>query len=232
MATYDIVAMTLKGRANHATQVQQVLTENGCAIRARIGLHEGVQDACSNEGLILLQVCGSGDDIAALLFYQLITASAMNGLDMQGRVLGHVVAGGLLQLAFTWFATAQMGMDGFLWGQIASALLIVGLNLRALARRTQLRVRWAEWFVLTALGSLVLGLTVRLIHGGLLGLLEEGPAVGLSLAAGAGVYLIVLRLMGIHPWATLRAVLPAKWRFGARRTAALAPNPGIGHSGR
>ncbi len=67
MATYDIVAMTLKGRANHATQVQQVLTENGCAIRARIGLHEGVQDACSNEGLILLQVCGSGDDIAALL---------------------------------------------------------------------------------------------------------------------------------------------------------------------
>ena len=168
---------------------------------------------------------------AALLFYQLITASAMNGLDMQGRVLGHVVAGGLLQLAFTWFATAQLGMDGFLWGQIASALLIVGLNLRALARRTNLQVRWAEWFVLTALGALVLGLTVRLIHGALLGWLAEGPAVGLSLGAGAGVYLVVLRLMGIHPWAMLRGILPAKWKAGRQRAAALSPSPAVRSGG-
>lgn len=74
MAVYHIVAMTLKGRANHAPQVQQVLTDNGCAIRARIGLHEGVQDACSNEGLIILQVCGSDEEIQALL-------QALNAID-------------------------------------------------------------------------------------------------------------------------------------------------------
>ncbi len=67
MASYDIIAMTLKGRSDNATKVQQVLTQRGCFIKARLGLHDGVEDACSNEGLIILQVCGSSAEIERTL---------------------------------------------------------------------------------------------------------------------------------------------------------------------
>jgi riboflavin synthase len=65
--SYNIIAMTLKGRSDNAVKVQHVLTENGCQIKARIGLHDGTGDACSNEGLIILQVCGSDKDIKSLM---------------------------------------------------------------------------------------------------------------------------------------------------------------------
>lgn len=67
MGCQNIIAMTLKGRSDNAVKVQHVLTGNGCQIKARIGLHDGTGDACSNEGLIILQVCGTDGDIQQLL---------------------------------------------------------------------------------------------------------------------------------------------------------------------
>ena len=66
MSCKNIIAMTLKGRSDNAVQVQKVLTEHGCQIKARIGLHDGTGDACSNEGLIVLQVCGTASEISAM----------------------------------------------------------------------------------------------------------------------------------------------------------------------
>ncbi len=72
--SHNIIAMTLKGRSDNAVKVQHVLTENGCQIKARIGLHDGTGDACSNEGLIILQVSGSDHDVKDLL-------DGLNGVD-------------------------------------------------------------------------------------------------------------------------------------------------------
>jgi hypothetical protein len=66
MGCSNIIAMTLKGRSDNAVKVQHVLTEHGCQIKARIGLHDGTGDACSNEGLIVLQVCGTDGEIRLL----------------------------------------------------------------------------------------------------------------------------------------------------------------------
>lgn len=66
MSCRNIIAMTLKGRSDNAVKVQHVLTEHGCQIKARIGLHDGTGDACTNEGLIVLQVCGEPEQIQAL----------------------------------------------------------------------------------------------------------------------------------------------------------------------
>ena len=74
MSCQNIVAMTLKGRSDNAVKVQEVLTRNGCSIKARIGLHEAVGESCSNEGLIVLQVCGSEDEIKELI-------KDLNGVD-------------------------------------------------------------------------------------------------------------------------------------------------------
>ena len=62
----SIMAVLLSKRAESALEVQKVLTEHGCIIRMRLGLHEASKDYCAEEGLILLHVSGSGEEAAAL----------------------------------------------------------------------------------------------------------------------------------------------------------------------
>lgn len=56
MKKTTIMAITIDGRDQHAPEVQQILTEHGCIIKTRIGLHETEEDSCSPKGLILLQI--------------------------------------------------------------------------------------------------------------------------------------------------------------------------------
>jgi hypothetical protein len=56
-----IVAILQERRVETAPKVQDILTEYGCDIRVRLGLHDAGMDSCSNTGLILLQFCGEKD---------------------------------------------------------------------------------------------------------------------------------------------------------------------------
>lgn len=60
-----IMAILLKHRTEGAVQVQEVLTKFGCHIKVRLGLHEGAFNACSEQGLILLQLCGTCEELKA-----------------------------------------------------------------------------------------------------------------------------------------------------------------------
>ena len=42
-------------------------TKNGCKIKVRLGLHEVSEDACSNDGIIVLQPYGNKEDVEALV---------------------------------------------------------------------------------------------------------------------------------------------------------------------
>ena len=53
-----IMAILQENRVETAVKVQDVLTKYGCYIRMRLGLHDAEIDQCSNNGLILLQLCG------------------------------------------------------------------------------------------------------------------------------------------------------------------------------
>jgi len=61
-----IMAVTIDPRSAHAPQVQTVLTKHGCIIKTRIGLHEVSQKSCSEEGLIILHIHSSLDEIKVL----------------------------------------------------------------------------------------------------------------------------------------------------------------------
>lgn len=50
-----IMAITIKKRNEEAIQVQSILTEYGCSIQTRLGLHE-TYEGCSNIGVIILQL--------------------------------------------------------------------------------------------------------------------------------------------------------------------------------
>jgi len=45
-------------RTEKAEEVQKLLTGWGCFIKTRLGLHSGVLNSCSDEGLIFLELVG------------------------------------------------------------------------------------------------------------------------------------------------------------------------------
>lgn len=54
-------------RHDTATEVQNILTEYGCVIKTRIGLHDAADDRsfCSEKGLIILEFIYGADSEAA-----------------------------------------------------------------------------------------------------------------------------------------------------------------------
>jgi formate dehydrogenase alpha subunit len=51
-----ILGIQLEQRIETATSVQSILTEYGCFITTRIGLHQTAEDSCSEKGLIILEL--------------------------------------------------------------------------------------------------------------------------------------------------------------------------------
>ncbi len=64
---FKIVLIKIDQRIKDAGVVQKVLTEHGCNIRVRLGLHEVSTDACAQDGLIILHVDGLSEEIKLLL---------------------------------------------------------------------------------------------------------------------------------------------------------------------
>ena len=62
-----ILAILQENRVETATKVQEILTQNGCNIRFRLGLHDAGLESCSNSGMILLQICGEQKEAEKLL---------------------------------------------------------------------------------------------------------------------------------------------------------------------
>ncbi|MGI6153300.1 MAG: hypothetical protein ACOYJB_05610 [Christensenellaceae bacterium] len=67
MSCYFIIGVRLDNRVHNAAHFQQVLTENGCNIRVRLGLHEASEKACANDGIIVLQPCGTEEEVNRLV---------------------------------------------------------------------------------------------------------------------------------------------------------------------
>jgi len=54
----NVLLILVSMRKEAATTVQKILTEWGCLIKTRLGLHEDVLDNCSESGLIFLELVG------------------------------------------------------------------------------------------------------------------------------------------------------------------------------
>ncbi len=59
-----IIGVALEKRRETALEFQKILTEHGCSIRTRIGLHPSENGACTNHGIVLLE---SEDDTDGLI---------------------------------------------------------------------------------------------------------------------------------------------------------------------
>ena len=62
-----ILGVHVAQRTKHTAKVQKILSDFGCSIRTRVGLHEAGDGACSPNGLILLDVVDRAGELAAAL---------------------------------------------------------------------------------------------------------------------------------------------------------------------
>jgi hypothetical protein len=62
----NIMGITINLRTAHAPAVQEILTKYGCLIKTRLGLHETDEKACSEQGIVLLQLIGNDEEIEKL----------------------------------------------------------------------------------------------------------------------------------------------------------------------
>lgn len=80
-----ILGVHITDRVHHVRHVQEILTEYGCSIRTRLGLHEADKGFCSPNGLLILEMTDdlpTAQDLANKL-------NAIEGIEVQTMVFGH-----------------------------------------------------------------------------------------------------------------------------------------------
>lgn len=61
-----ILGVHVQNRARDAAKVQKILSENGCIIKTRLGLHEVDENFCAAGGVVLLELRGGAKQANAL----------------------------------------------------------------------------------------------------------------------------------------------------------------------
>ena len=80
-----IVAIHVTNRIENAGELQKVLSEYGCYIKTRIGLHEANENYCSTNGVIILELLGNLEKANELL----TDVAKIDGLEAQKIVFDH-----------------------------------------------------------------------------------------------------------------------------------------------
>lgn len=80
-----IFGVHIQNRVRTVPNVQKLLTDYGCNIKTRIGLHQVTENLCSHQGLILLEMFG--DEATCLELADKL--SALEGIEVQKMVFEH-----------------------------------------------------------------------------------------------------------------------------------------------
>jgi hypothetical protein len=62
----SVLLVLVGSRKESAVNVQKVLTGWGCIIKTRLGVHDGLLDNCSDQGLLMLELVGDEEQKAEL----------------------------------------------------------------------------------------------------------------------------------------------------------------------
>jgi len=62
----NIIIVSVQKRQTVSSKVQEILTEFGCLIKTRLGIHDSSVNSCSENGLIILECIGTKKDISSL----------------------------------------------------------------------------------------------------------------------------------------------------------------------
>lgn len=85
LSKHIITGVHITDRIGHVDSVQHLLTEYGCSIRTRLGLHEANEGFCSPNGLLLLEMVdddAKADELIAKL-------NAIEGVEAKKMTFDH-----------------------------------------------------------------------------------------------------------------------------------------------
>ena len=85
MEKHLIYGVHIQNRGENALRVQQVLTEYGCYIKTRLGLHEVDEAFCSTGGVLLLEMFGDLAQCEAMRD----KLQAIDGIDVKEMAFDH-----------------------------------------------------------------------------------------------------------------------------------------------
>lgn len=80
-----ILGVHVTDRVKKVAHIQKLLTEYGCSIKTRIGLHEVSDQYCAPGGVILLEMAGPANEAAALA----AKLNAIAGVECKRMVFDH-----------------------------------------------------------------------------------------------------------------------------------------------
>ena len=85
LSQHIILGVHITDRIHHVDPVQHALTEYGCSIRTRLGLHEADAGFCSPNGLLLLEMTDDEAKAAELMD----TLNAIEGVEAKKMTFDH-----------------------------------------------------------------------------------------------------------------------------------------------
>ncbi len=80
-----IYGVHIQNRGENAVRVQQLLTEYGCSIKTRLGLHEVDENYCSTGGILLLEMFGDQAKCEALRD----KLNGVDGIEVKEMIFAH-----------------------------------------------------------------------------------------------------------------------------------------------
>ncbi|MBO8159251.1 MAG: hypothetical protein H0Z36_06795 [Thermosyntropha sp.] len=60
------MGILVQNRSINAKEIQEILTKYGCIIKVRVGIPQVENSSCTEEGLIMLQLCGTPEEVEEL----------------------------------------------------------------------------------------------------------------------------------------------------------------------
>jgi hypothetical protein len=83
--THIVLGVHITDRLTKAVEVQKLLTEYGCNVKTRLGLHEISEDSCATNGLLVLEMAGEQRKSLELAD----KLNAIEGVEVQKMVFEH-----------------------------------------------------------------------------------------------------------------------------------------------
>lgn len=143
-------------------------------------------------------------------FYQIITASILNGIGEQKKASSNVLFTGIIELVLIWIfvGNPRFQMNGFVIGHLVSSVIGALFNFVSTMQCTGIHLRFRNWFVTPVLCSTLAGMTAWLLFGAFEGALFSLTSSLVFACLGALiVYLLALQFMGTNLIKYLRSIL-------------------------
>ena len=145
--------------------------------------------------------------LCPFLYFQSTLGGILNGLGEQMASFRHSIGGSGLRIFIIYFGVPLLGIQGFIWAMILSALLVTSLHLNKIVQKTNLAIDYNLWILKPALAGIGASFITLSIQKHLITpYFSFGLATVLSICFLALVYLLMIGALGCFSREDLKVI--------------------------